>query len=164
MLERLIYPVFTFVERIEFCHPFDLDLVLLRNVNPLITSLLFVSFRVIAPDILSTKLNARLKCGWPDKRDQRLNVDDSSKVRKSVSFEVSKFVFGSGLKFDITEIRAGVSKLLRSVARIMKDQSLSSRVTEDNRNPSFLAFVRLNLVKHLAITFRIETQDSPIVD
>ncbi len=165
MLERQILPVFTFVERIEFRRPLDPDLVLVREFDPPVTSSVLVSLRVIAPNILSTKLDAGLYCGWPDECDQSLNIDDSSKIRKkSISLQVSEVVFGSRLKLDITEIGAAISKLLRGFARIVEHQSLSGRVTKDDRDLSWLAFVWLDLVEHLAIAFSVKTQDSPIID
>ena len=89
MLERQVYPVFTFVKGFELGHPFDPDLVLLGNVNFFVTCRVFISFRVVAPNVLSTEIDAGLYRGWPDERDQRLNVNDSSKVRKTVSLQVS---------------------------------------------------------------------------
>ncbi len=80
VVERKLFPVLTLVEGIELGRPIDPDLVLVGNVNLFVTSLVLVSFRVIAPNILSTKLDAGLYCGWSDEGDQGLNVDDSSKI------------------------------------------------------------------------------------
>ena len=95
MLEGQVYPVFTFVEGLELGSPLNPDLVLVGDFDPLVTSFILVSFRVVTPDILSTKLDAGLYRGWPDERDQRLNVDNSSKIRKPISLQVSEVVFGS---------------------------------------------------------------------
>ena len=73
-------------------------------------------------------------------------------------------MFGSGLKLDITKIGAAVSKLLRSFARIVENQNLSGRIAKHDRDPSGVAFVGLDFVKHLAIALSVEAQDSPIVN
>ncbi len=73
-------------------------------------------------------------------------------------------MFGSRLKLDVTKVGATFSKFLWSFARVMENQNLSSRVAEYDWDPTFLAFVGLYLVKHLAVAFGVETQDSPIVN
>jgi hypothetical protein len=75
--------------------PLDPNLAFVGNVNSFVTGLVLVSFCVVAPNILCTKLDAGLNGGWPDERDQRLNIDDSSKVRKPIPLQVSEIVFGS---------------------------------------------------------------------
>ncbi len=95
MIERKLFPILTLVEGVELGCPLDPDLVLVGDFDPYITVLVLVSFRVVAPNILSTELNARLYCGWPDDRDQRLNIDDSSNIQKPISLQVSEIVFGS---------------------------------------------------------------------
>jgi hypothetical protein len=95
VVERLFFPVFALVEGIELVRPLDPDLVLFGNVNLFVTLLVIISFGVVTPNILSAKLDSRLLGGRSDKSDQGLNVNDSSKVRKSVSLQVSEFVFGS---------------------------------------------------------------------
>ncbi len=164
MVERLLIPVFALVEGVELVRPLDPDLVLVRNVNLFVTGLVLVSFRIVAPNILSAKLDAGLLGGRSDEGDQGLNVDDSSKIRKTISLEMSKVMFSSRLKLDIAKVGATVSKFLRSLTRVMEDQNLSGGIAEGNRDPTFLAFVWLDLVEHLAVALGVETQDSPIVD
>ncbi len=60
-------------------------------------------------------------------------------------------MFGSRLKLDITRVGAAVSKFLWSFARVMENQNLSGRIAEDDWDPTFLAFVGLDLVKHLPL-------------
>jgi hypothetical protein len=124
VVEGKFFPILTLVIPVEPGGPFDPDLVLLRNVNLYVASFVLVSFSVVATNILSAKLDAGLYCGWPDERDQGLNVDNSSEIRKSVSLEMGKVMFGSRLKFDIAKIGAAVSKLLRSFARVVENQNL----------------------------------------
>jgi hypothetical protein len=116
----------------------------------------------VAPDILRTKLNARLYCGWPDERDQGLDVNNSPKVQKTISLEVREVMFSSRLKLDIAKVGAAVSKFLRGLARIVEHQGLSGGVTKDDRDPSWPAVVGLNLVEHLVLAFSVKTQDLPI--
>jgi hypothetical protein len=53
------------------------------------------------------------------------------------------------------KIGAAVSKLLRGSARVVKNQNLSGRIAEDDQDPTLLAFVWLDLVKHLAVTLGV---------
>ncbi len=80
MVEGELFPILTLVEGLELSCPLDPNLALLGDVNLDVASLVLVSIRVVAPNILSTKLNSGLLCGRPDKSDQRLNVDNSSEV------------------------------------------------------------------------------------
>jgi hypothetical protein len=73
-------------------------------------------------------------------------------------------MFGSRLKLDISKIGAAISKFLRSFARVMENQNLSGRIAKNNRDPTFLAFVGLDLIEHLAIAFGVQAQDSPIIN
>ncbi len=77
---------------------------------------------------------------------------------------MGKVMFGSRLKLDITKVSAAIPEFLRSFARVVEDQNLSGRIAEDDRDSSWLAFVRFDLVKHLAIALGVETQNSPIVN
>jgi hypothetical protein len=61
----------------------------------------------------------------------------------------------------ILEINTAVSKFVRSFTRVMKNQNLSGRVAHNHWDPTFFAFVRFDFAKHFAITFSVETQDSP---
>jgi hypothetical protein len=156
MIEGKLLPILTLVEGLELGCPLDPNLVLLENVNLDVASLVLVSFGVVAPDILCTKLDAGLFGGRPDERDQRLNVDNSSKVRKSIFLQVSEVMFSSRLKLDITEVGAAVSKLLRSFARIMEDQNLSGRIAKHDRDSSWIAFLGLDLVEQRAVALGVE--------
>ncbi len=164
VVERVLFPILALVIPVEPGRPFDPDLIFLRNVNLYVTSLILVLFGVVAPDILSTKLDAGLFCGWTNESDQGLNVDDFSKIRKAILFEMSKVMFGSGLELNITKIGASISKFLRGFARVVENQNLSSRIAKHDWDLAFLAFVGLDLVEHLAVTFGVETQNSPIVN
>ncbi len=164
MIEWKLLPILTLVVPIEPGRPFDPDLVLLGDVNRLVAIFILVSFKVFASDILSAELDTGLNCGWPDKRDQGLNVDNSPEVRKTVPLEVGKVMFCSRLKLNITKVGAAISKFLRRSTRVVEDQNLSGRIAEDNRDPTFLALVWLDLVKHLAVALGVKTQDSPIAD
>jgi hypothetical protein len=151
VVEGKLFPILTLVEGIEFGRPFDPNLVLLGNVNPYVVGLILVSFGVVAPNILRAELNAGLNGGRPDERDQRLDIDDSSKVQKPISFEMSKVVFGSGLKLDVAKISAAVSKLLGGLTRVMENQNLSGRIAKHDWDSSWIAFVGLDLVKQRAV-------------
>jgi hypothetical protein len=93
-----------------------------------------------------------------------LNVDDSSKIRKTIFLEMSKVIFSSRLKLDITKIGAAILELLGGLTRVMKDQNLSSRIAKNDWDSSWVALVRLDLVEHLAVAFGVEAQDSPLID
>ena len=69
---------------------------------------------------------------------------------------MSKVVFSSRLKLDIPKISAAILELLRGLARVMEDQNLSGRIAKDNRDPTFLALVWLDLVKHRAIALGVK--------
>ncbi len=93
MVERLFLPILTLVKGVELVRPLDPDLVLVGNVSLFVTGLILVSFCVVAPDILGAKLNAGLLGGWTS--DQSLNIDDSTKIQKTIFLQVSEVVFGS---------------------------------------------------------------------
>ncbi len=132
MVERKTFPVLTFVEGFKPGRPLDPNLALPGNVNLDVVSCVLVALLVVAPDILSTKLNSGLFGGRSDKCDQCLNVDDSSKIRKSIFLEMSKVMFSSRLKLDITKIGAAVLELLRGLTKIVEDQNLSGRIAKHN--------------------------------
>ena len=142
----------------------DSNLALLGNVDSDVASLVLVLLFVIAPDVLRAELDSGLLGGRTDESDQGLNIDDSSKIRKTILPEMSKVMFSSRLKLNIPEIGATVLELLGSLTRVMEDQNLSSRIAEHDRNASWIALVRLDLVKHRAVAFGVEAQDSPFVD
>jgi hypothetical protein len=126
--------------------------------------MVLVAFHVVSSNILSTKLNAGLLGGWPYEGDQSWNVNNSSKVQKTISLEVREVVFGSRLKLDVSEVSAVVSNFLRGFARIVENQNLFGGVAKDDRDLTFLAFVGFNRVKHFAIPFGVKTQDPPIIN
>jgi hypothetical protein len=110
VVEGELFPVLTYLEGVELGCPLDPDLAFLGNVNPYVTGLVLVSFSIVASNILRTELNAGLNGGRTDESDQRLNVDDSPEIQKSVPFEMGEIVFGSRLKLDIPEIGATISE------------------------------------------------------
>ena len=62
-------------------------------------------------------------------------------------------MFSSRLKLNITKIGAAVLELLRGLTRVMKDQNLSGRIAKHDWDSSWIAFLRLDLVEHLAVAF-----------
>ena len=95
VVERLLFPILTLVKGVELVRPLDPDLVLVGNVGLFVTGLILVPFCVVAPDILGAKLDAGLLGGWTDESDQSLDIDDSTKIRKTIFLQVSEVVFGS---------------------------------------------------------------------
>ncbi len=93
-----------------------------------------------------------------------MNVDDSSKIRKTIFLEMSKVMFSSRLKLNIPKIGATVLELLGGLTRVMEDQNLSSRIAKNDWDSSWVAFVWLDLVEHRAVAFGVEAQDSPFVN
>ena len=126
--------------------------------------MVFAVFSVVAPNVLGAELDAGLLGGWTDESDQSLNVDNSPKIRKTIFLEMSKVMFSSRLKLNIPKIGATVLELLGGLTRVMKDQNLSGWVAKHDRDPSWVALVRLDLIEHRAVAFRIEAQDSPLVN
>ncbi len=104
--------MFTLVEGLEPGCPLDPNLTFLGNVNSFVARLVLVLLLIVAPNILCAKLDAGLLGGWTDESDQGLNVDNSSKIRKSIFLKMGEIMFGSGLKLNITEIGAAVLELL----------------------------------------------------
>ena len=69
---------------------------------------------------------------------------------------MSKVMFSSRLKLDITKIGAAVLELLRGLTRVMEDQNLSGWIAKHNRDASGIALVRLDFVKHCAVALSVE--------
>ncbi len=88
--------------------------------------------------------------------DQGLDIDDSTKIRKTIFLQVSEIMLGSGLKLDVAKIGAAVSKLLRGLTRVMEDQNLSGRVAKHDWDSSGIAFVGFDLVEHSAVAFGVK--------
>ncbi len=123
MVEQKTLPVLTFVEGLEPGRPLDPNLALLGHVNLNVASRILVSLCVVAPNILRTKLNSGLFGGRSDERDQSLDVDNSSEIRKSVFLEMGEIMFSSRLKLDITKIGSKVLELLRGLTRVVENQN-----------------------------------------
>ncbi len=133
-----------------------MNLVFPGNVNFDVVGRILVSLLVVAPNILCAELGAGLLGGWTDKSDQGLNIDNSSKVQKTIFLEMSKVMFSSRLKLDVPKIGATVLELLRGLMRVVKDQNLPGRVAKHDRDSSWVAFVWLNFVEHRAVAFGVE--------
>ena len=93
-----------------------------------------------------------------------MDIDDSTKIRKTIFLQMSKVMFSSRLKFNITKVGTAVLEFLRGLTRVMEDQNLSGRIAKHDWDASGIALVRLDLVKHRAVALGVEAQDSPLVN
>ncbi len=69
---------------------------------------------------------------------------------------MSKVMFSSLLKLNIPKIGATVLELLGGLTRVMEDQDLSGWVAKHDWDSSWVALVRLDLVKHRAIALGVK--------
>ena len=161
VIESKFFPVLSLVTRHERLTPLDPDLVFENEFGSV---LIFNPVRNISPNVLGAELDAALSDARSNKCDQGLDVDNSSESLKSILLKVAKIIFDSGLQLDVSEIGATFDQLRRYLARIMKDQNHSCRVSKHNWNSTFFAFVRSDLVEELAIALYVETENSPNVD
>ena len=69
---------------------------------------------------------------------------------------MSKVMFSSRLKLDITKIGAAVLELLRGLTRVMEDQNLSGRIDKHDWDSSWIAFVWFDFVKQCAVALGVK--------
>ena len=135
------------------------NIILVELRDPRLTHLLFT--KLWLPDVACGGFDTACSVFRLGECKKSLGVDAVPKD-ETVAFEVSNVVLDSRLNFYVGEVLADLDNFGGHISSVVKDEDLSSRVSEHNRCPAkFSSLVSDFVAKSLAVAFGVETKDVP---